>query len=53
MFSSLLFFLGGVGIIEYRTKKQFGVDLLLMFDNCRLYNHSSTIYYKYANELQA
>ncbi|PHJ26031.1 histone lysine acetyltransferase gcn5-a [Cystoisospora suis] len=36
----------------YRTKAAFREDLLLMFDNCRLYNSSETIYYKYADELQ-
>ncbi|BAM38941.1 histone acetyltransferase gcn5-related [Theileria orientalis strain Shintoku] len=38
---------------EYKTKEQFGEELKRMFDNCRLYNTSHTIYYKYANELQA
>ncbi|KAK2197420.1 bifunctional Bromodomain/Bromodomain-like superfamily/GNAT domain/Histone acetyltransferase GCN5/Acyl-CoA N-acyltransferase [Babesia duncani] len=38
---------------EFKTKEQFGEELKRMFDNCRLYNTPHTIYYKYANELQA
>ncbi|GBE61189.1 histone acetyltransferase [Babesia ovata] len=38
---------------EYKTKVQFGEELKRMFDNCRRYNTPHTIYYKYANELQA
>ncbi|EDO05457.1 Bromodomain family protein [Babesia bovis T2Bo] len=38
---------------EYKTKSQFGEELKRMFDNCRKYNTPHTIYYKYANELQA
>ncbi|ORM42266.1 Histone acetyltransferase GCN5 [Babesia sp. Xinjiang] len=38
---------------EYKTKAQFGEELKRMFDNCRRYNTPHTIYYKYANELQA
>nr|AAF29981.1 histone acetyltransferase GCN5 [Toxoplasma gondii] len=38
---------------DYRTKEAFQEDLLLMFDNCRVYNSPDTIYYKYADELQA
>lgn len=38
---------------EYKTKVQFGEELKRMFDNCRKYNTPHTIYYKYANELQA
>ncbi|KAK1443120.1 geranylgeranyl transferase type beta subunit like protein [Babesia gibsoni] len=38
---------------EYETKQQFGEELKRMFDNCRRYNTPHTIYYKYANELQA
>ena len=26
--------------------------MVRMFENCRLYNNSDTIYYKYADELQ-
>ncbi|VEV55696.1 histone acetyltransferase GCN5, putative [Plasmodium vinckei vinckei] len=38
---------------EYKTKEDFGIELKRMFDNCRLYNAPTTIYFKYANELQA
>ncbi|PFH32623.1 histone lysine acetyltransferase GCN5-A [Besnoitia besnoiti] len=38
---------------EYGTPEEFGQDLQLMFDNCRAYNSPDTIYYKYADELQA
>ncbi|GFE55886.1 histone acetyltransferase [Babesia ovis] len=38
---------------EYKTKAQFGEELKRMFENCRRYNTPHTIYYKYANELQA
>ncbi|KAL8433137.1 hypothetical protein ACSSS7_004114 [Eimeria intestinalis] len=36
----------------YRTKEELGSDMVRMFENCRLYNSSDTIYYKYADELQ-
>ncbi|CDI76164.1 hypothetical protein EPH_0025910 [Eimeria praecox] len=36
----------------YRTKQELGSDMVRMFENCRLYNNSNTIYYKYADELQ-
>ncbi|OEH80146.1 histone acetyltransferase gcn5 related protein [Cyclospora cayetanensis] len=36
----------------YRTKQELGSDMVRMFENCRLYNNSDTIYYKYADELQ-
>eukprot|EP00920_Eleutheroschizon_duboscqi_P027272 GHVT01066730.1.p1 GENE.GHVT01066730.1~~GHVT01066730.1.p1 ORF type:complete len:674 (+),score=192.13 GHVT01066730.1:405-2426(+) len=38
---------------EYRTRHEFGVELRQMLDNCRIYNAPQTIYYKYANELEA
>nr|4QNS_A Chain A, Histone acetyltransferase GCN5, putative [Plasmodium falciparum 3D7]4QNS_B Chain B, Histone acetyltransferase GCN5, putative [Plasmodium falciparum 3D7]4QNS_C Chain C, Histone acetyltransferase GCN5, putative [Plasmodium falciparum 3D7]4QNS_D Chain D, Histone acetyltransferase GCN5, putative [Plasmodium falciparum 3D7] len=37
---------------DYKTKEDFGIELKRMFDNCRLYNAPTTIYFKYANELQ-
>ncbi|KAL8435610.1 hypothetical protein Efla_005955 [Eimeria flavescens] len=36
----------------YRTKQELGSDIVRMFENCRQYNSSDTIYYKYADELQ-
>ncbi|KAF8817954.1 histone lysine acetyltransferase GCN5-A, partial [Cardiosporidium cionae] len=38
---------------EFKKRHQFGEELKRMFDNCRIYNSPQTIYYKYANELEA
>lgn len=38
---------------QYRTRDQFRGDVVKIFDNARTYNQEDTIYYKYANQLQA
>ncbi|KAL0476949.1 histone acetyltransferase [Acrasis kona] len=36
----------------YRSKDIFIANMRLVFDNCRMYNHEDTIYYKCANHLE-
>ena len=37
----------------YRSREDFKLDITKIFDNARVYNQEETIYYKYANQLQA
>ena len=38
---------------QYAGREQFRYDITKIFDNARIYNQEETIYYKYANQLQA
>lgn len=38
---------------QYQTRDEFKHDVNKIFDNARIYNQEETIYYKYANQLQA
>ena len=37
----------------YLSREQFKRDLQKIFENARTYNQQETIYYKYANQLEA
>ncbi len=37
----------------YKSREEFKADITKIFDNARTYNQEETIYYKYANQLQA
>lgn len=37
---------------EYHSKEDFEADVKLIFENAKSYNHPSTIYYKYAEEVE-
>ncbi len=38
--------------VYYATLEMFAADFHRMFENCRLYNSSDTVYYKCANRLE-
>eukprot|EP00920_Eleutheroschizon_duboscqi_P010837 GHVT01025490.1.p1 GENE.GHVT01025490.1~~GHVT01025490.1.p1 ORF type:complete len:197 (-),score=53.19 GHVT01025490.1:587-1177(-) len=38
--------------LQYQSTEEFASELLRMFSNCRQYNNPTTIYYKYANDLE-